>query len=249
MGNICKLSAASARASTASCEDPAVATRTNVLLNKWRAGEVTILQRLYRSARLTGGKSRVLAGGLDRAAFLDVFAELKSIPKPVGEAIFALFDAQNCGLVSFRDFCRALAWCCRGTRVERLRFLFCVFVLFEAGPAGSAVHEDVALGDVDEDGEDSAKLGKPGLEALCDLCGAAAPKGDEPLSFRKFLEWCDAHLASAAVEAALKPLIVLSTAASERRDVVEKWRGATAPDAKDATAYYVVAWAGASTWA
>ena len=65
-----KLSAASARASTASCEDPAVATRTNVLLNKWRAGEVTILQRLYRSARLTGGKSRVLAGGLDRAAFL-----------------------------------------------------------------------------------------------------------------------------------------------------------------------------------
>ena len=145
--------------------------------------------------------------------------------------------------MSFRDFCRALAWCCRGTRVERLRFLFCVFVLFEAGPAGSAVHEDVALGDVDEDGEDSAKLGKPGLEALCDLCGAAAPKGDEPLSFRKFLEWCDAHLASAAVEAALKPLIVLSTAASERRDVVEKWRGATAPDAKDATAYYVVAWA------
>ena len=56
--------------------------------------------------------------------------------------------------------------------MERLRFLFCVFVLFEAGPAGSAVHEDVALGDVDEDGEDSAKLGKPGLEALCDLCGA-----------------------------------------------------------------------------
>ncbi|KAH8098713.1 ubiquitinyl hydrolase [Aureococcus anophagefferens] len=243
-----KLSAASARASTASCEDPAVATRTNVLLNKWRAGEVTILQRLYRSARLTGGKSRVLAGGLDRAAFLDVFAELKSIPKPVGEAIFALFDAQNCGLVSFRDFCRALAWCCRGTRVERLRFLFCVFVLFEAGPGGSAVHEDVALGDVDEDGEDSAKLGKPGLEALCDLCGAAAPKGDEPLSFRKFLEWCDAHLASAAVEAALKPLIVLSTAASERRDVVEKWRGATAPDAKDATAYYVVAWAWWDGW-
>ena len=127
--------------------------------------------------------------------------------------------------------------------MERLRFLFCVFVLFEAGPAGSAVHEDVALGDVDEDGEDSAKLGKPGLEALCDLCGAAAPKGDEPLSFRKFLEWCDAHLASAAVEAALKPLIVLSTAASERRDVVEKWRGATAPDAKDATVYFVVAWA------
>ena len=170
------------------------------------------------------------------------------MPKPVGEAIFALFDAQNCGLVSFRDFCRALAWCCRGTRVERLRFLFCVFVLFEAGPAGSAVHEDVALGDVDEDGEDSAKLGKPGLEALCDLCGAAAPKGDEPLSFRKFLEWCDAHLASAAVEAALKPLIVLSTAASERRDVVEKWRGATAPDAKDATAYYVVAWAWWEGW-
>ena len=103
--------------------------------------------------------------------------------------------------------------------MERLRFLFCVFVLFEAGPAGSAVHEDVALGDVDEDGEDSAKLGKPGLEALCDLCGAAAPKGDEPLSFRKFLEWCDAHLASAAGEAALKPPIVRS----EERRLRKRW--------------------------
>ena len=48
------MSAASARSGGGGSEDPAVANRTNVLLNRWRAGEVTILQRLYRSARLTG---------------------------------------------------------------------------------------------------------------------------------------------------------------------------------------------------
>ena len=53
-----KMSAASARSGGGGSEDPAVANRTNVLLNRWRAGEVTILQRLYRSARLTGASFR-----------------------------------------------------------------------------------------------------------------------------------------------------------------------------------------------
>ena len=98
------------------------------------------------------------------------------------------------------------------------------------------------------DRDDDVRLRGFGRRRIVRGGGAAAPKGDEPLSFRKFLEWCDAHLASAAVEAALKPLIVLSTVASERRDVVEKWRGATAPDAKDAALYYVVAWAWWEGW-
>ncbi|KAJ8598430.1 hypothetical protein CTAYLR_007661 [Chrysophaeum taylorii] len=257
MGNICKMSASSTRSTSAVFEDPVTAQRTNALLNRWRAGEVTILQRLYRGARLSGGSK---ARGLDKQAFLDVFEELRQVEarlkKPVGQAVFNLFDSTGAGVVTFRDFCRALSWCCRGNRVERLRFLFCLFAIYEhlvapssstSGNVGTTsngseqsspmqhataaqqqaqlLHEELALGDLDDEDEGSPKLGRVGMDALSDFCGVA-PQEAEPLSFRKFIEWSDSKLPEPVVDRALGPLSVLSTPRSERRLVEEAWREA-----------------------
>lgn len=45
----------------------------------------------------------------------------------VQRSSFRLFDTVGRGSLDFRNFCRALALCCRGSREERLRFLFDLF--------------------------------------------------------------------------------------------------------------------------
>lgn len=45
----------------------------------------------------------------------------------VQQSAFRLFDGVDRGSLDFRNFCRALALCCRGSREERLRFLFDLF--------------------------------------------------------------------------------------------------------------------------
>ncbi|CAN0001668.1 unnamed protein product, partial [Laminaria digitata] len=49
------------------------------------------------------------------------------LPPDVQRSAFRLFDCVGRGSLDFRNFCRALALCCRGSREERLRFLFDLF--------------------------------------------------------------------------------------------------------------------------
>ena len=118
MGNLC-LAPNRGAISRNAFEDPATAQRTNALLNRWRSGEVTLLQRLYRRARLNattnGGTSASTNGsrpaGLDRNAFNELFHGLSvASPHGVCDAAFDLFDSNGNGHVSFRDFCRTLSW-------------------------------------------------------------------------------------------------------------------------------------------
>ena len=52
---------------------------------------------------------------------------LQVLPPDVQRSAFRLFDCVGRGSLDFRNFCRALALCCRGSREERLRFLFDLF--------------------------------------------------------------------------------------------------------------------------
>ena len=238
MGNICKISATSTR-TVATLEDPVTAHRTNELLNRWRSGEVTRLQRLYRKA-----KTSKKVPGLDKSSFFEIFSSLGN----VGDAVFSLFDSSGSGSVSFRDFCRALAWCGRGSQLEKLRFIFCMFAIYEqqqvrpsskqhqkegtlaalpvanknvttttplASPKNSQLHEELALGDLDDDGD--VKLGPVGLDALLRFAGVRRGEEvfDEPLTFQQFLQWADRHLGPSIVDKALEPLMILSTPRSE----------------------------------
>ena len=54
-------------------------------------------------------------------------AILQILPADVQRSAFRLFDCVGRGSLDFRNFCRALALCCRGSREERLRFLFDLF--------------------------------------------------------------------------------------------------------------------------
>jgi len=97
---------------------------------------VTLLQRKFREAR-EGTR------GLTRENLLAIF-HLEAHEELVGDGLVQVFrgdngenkatgSLNNMGLsrrlqeVDFKDFCRGLALCCRGTRSERLRFLFDLF--------------------------------------------------------------------------------------------------------------------------
>lgn len=178
----------------------------------------------------------------------DKVRELDSrLKRPVGDALFSLFDSSGVGLVSFRDFCRALSWCCRGTHVERLRFLFCLFAIYEhfngtvaiaesssdqrsasAQQQQQLLHEELALGDLDDEDDSSPKLGAKGLEALFALCGLDFETSGEKhsMSFKQFLKWSDSKLPKQVIDSALAPLSLLSSPSSERLAVEEAWREA-----------------------
>ena len=109
MGNLCL--APKGVAQPGKFEDPATAQRANALLNRWRSGEVTLLQRLYRQARLAQAPGAGKTPGLDRACFMELFSGLSHAkPADVCDAAFDLFDSTGNGHVSFRDFCRTLSW-------------------------------------------------------------------------------------------------------------------------------------------
>ncbi|KAJ1447542.1 hypothetical protein M885DRAFT_542426 [Pelagophyceae sp. CCMP2097] len=188
MGNICKIST-TVRAAHAAFEDPVTERRTNALLDRWRAGEIVALRKTYHEV-----------GKLDRAAFLDLF----NLRPQYADAFFKLFDAGSHGSISFRDFCRALAWAC-GDRVERLRFVFCVFCVWEdADCAQQLLHEEHQNA---RDEDQAHKLGRAGLVALCDFC-EVRDRGDEShgLTFRRFVSWAEVRLPDSLLEAALLPL-------------------------------------------
>jgi len=230
---------------------------------------------MYRNAKNNNNssgmkRSKCVGGGMEKSVLLALLNDDRLIRNAaVGDAVFGLFDSSSSGFVSFRDFCRALAWCCRGTRLERLRFLFCLFAMYEQQQLQQQVkekgikaekeivhngetnnksrpvptynglspdpktsprfvkdqrellHEELALGDLDTEGDSSPKLGRQGLEALLDFCCTNHHHIDLnlQLSFNKFIEWSQTHLSDTIVDQALEPLCVLSTPRSERQAI------------------------------
>ncbi|CAN0109453.1 unnamed protein product, partial [Phaeothamnion confervicola] len=124
MGTCCSTPAVAGRPSrTYSGPLPApMQDQVNAVLNRWRHGEVNLLARKFRQA-----PPPLKRRGLTREGLAAVFPLLTRLPEASREAAFAVFDSQGRGTVDFRDFCRALALCSRGTRLERLRFLFDLF--------------------------------------------------------------------------------------------------------------------------
>ena len=93
----------------------------NLLLQRWQHTEVLALQRIYRHHR---GDS----GDLAASSLADVFWKLRDRGwEELAKRSLVLFDSRRAQAVDFRDLCRGLALCCKGTQLEKLRFLFDLF--------------------------------------------------------------------------------------------------------------------------
>mmetsp|Transcript_7448 Transcript_7448/g.4022 ORF Transcript_7448/g.4022 Transcript_7448/m.4022 type:complete len:91 (-) Transcript_7448:331-603(-) len=58
---------------------------------------------------------------------MTMFADLKDLPRAVGESAFRLFDMNKSGRIDFREFCVALSICCLSSTEEKIRFIFGMF--------------------------------------------------------------------------------------------------------------------------
>jgi len=88
------------------------------------------------------GQKKQRQRGLDKQAFLKVFADLKDFPKvshsesnrkPVADSAFRLFDRDKSGFIDFREFCCGLSIICLSGTNEKIRFVFDLFDLDRDG--------------------------------------------------------------------------------------------------------------------
>jgi len=103
----------------------------NQLLNLWRHAEVLSLQRRYRQARKAAGAASSSSSSAQTIGLPYDKVEQLFVNMPEGGLakgrIGMLFDARQAGNVDFRDLCRGLSLCCKGTRRQKIRWLFDLF--------------------------------------------------------------------------------------------------------------------------
>lgn len=96
--------------------------------------------------------------------------DVQSLPADVQKSAFRLFDCVGRGSLDFRNFCRALALCCRGSRDERLRFLYDLF-------SGASQAKYYGTG-ADTGPKDAPETGSGGAaSAISEVCFSAAQWG------------------------------------------------------------------------
>jgi hypothetical protein len=174
--------------------------RSDELLERWRSGELAHLQRVYRSHARPPQH-------LDRDGFVEA---LDLQEHAHADTLYELFGSGSC-----RDFCRTLAWWCRGDASERRSFLFCWFAI-----SSTAEKDALVAGDAS-----STELPKNMLGALCVLLETPPPyhlcaKGT--ISWRKFDGWART-LSDEQVWSCL-PLAIVSQPDTERAMVLETWQ-------------------------
>ncbi|CAM9338225.1 unnamed protein product, partial [Chrysoparadoxa australica] len=177
----------------------------------------------YRTARngklVDDGQGEVVRG-LSPETFLDVFPKLRALPESLQQNAFACFDNQqpSKGSVNFRDFCHALALCCRGSHYERLCFLF---DLFSEGEKHHGKFEE-SLAD---ESEDKAFLSPEALMRLVAYCKASAAPNEmrdgREMKLQAFFSWGEVHLSEDELDAALQPFYLLPSPQWEREQALE----------------------------
>ncbi|CAM9124714.1 unnamed protein product [Ectocarpus sp. 4 AP-2014] len=177
----------------------------------------------------TGGSLKVGAG-MDKEAFLRVFPDVQGLPVEVQRSAFLLFDCVGRGSLDFRNFCRALALCCRGSREERLRFLFDLFSgasqpkHYGTGADGGARDASSASGAT------TARLSDAELAGLKKQLGLSAgdanhvhlqkASGVSGLLLSEYFEWAELHASDEALDRALRPFYLLPSPQQEKDKVL-----------------------------
>jgi Ca2+-binding EF-hand superfamily protein len=88
--------------------------------------EIVVLKRTFEDLAARNPNSDT---GVDKRTFLRVF----QLPGMLGERLYAVFDRKKKECVEFEDFLWGLSQIVRGTRDEKLKFLFAMYDLNEGG--------------------------------------------------------------------------------------------------------------------
>ncbi|OQR97774.1 kinase [Thraustotheca clavata] len=93
-------------------------------LERFTKPELHLIREMYDD--ITHSSSEL---GVDKASFLKIFP----MPGLLGERLFTVFDKNGSGAISFYELVGGLAIICRGTRDEKLKFIFDIYDIAERG--------------------------------------------------------------------------------------------------------------------
>lgn len=75
------------------------------------------------------GSNSTKEQSLDRKSFMEMFNDLKDLPKDVALSMFKFFDTDKSGKVDFREFCTGLSLICLSSKEDRIKIIFQLFDL------------------------------------------------------------------------------------------------------------------------
>ncbi|EQC37175.1 CAMK/CAMK1 protein kinase [Saprolegnia diclina VS20] len=172
-------------------------------LTRFTEPEIHVMREMYRG--ITHASSET---GVNKASFLKIFP----LPGLLGERLFAVFDKNASGAISFYELVAGLAVLCRGSREEKLKFIFDLYDVTERGAIskrdmitmihqfpqsamcflrGFSMDPNVPASEVATD--TAFELGAhetDSVEKLVDEAFSAHAKGDS-MAFPEFLKWCN----------------------------------------------------------
>ncbi|TMW62159.1 hypothetical protein Poli38472_009652 [Pythium oligandrum] len=164
-------------------------------MKKFCEEEIHLLRETFK------GLANVKNGAaVDKETFLKCFP----LPGLLGERLFEVIDKDGSGSIGYNEFVYGLAILFRGTRKEKLKFIFDLYDLSDTGsisryelvtmlhqfPASTLEHLNLTEEPDTSTSEPSTKNINDEIEALVDL---AFPTGHAHarLTFQQFTEWCD----------------------------------------------------------
>ena len=101
--------------------------RDNIAIDKWQAKHIEILKNKFK--RILKASKFEKSQSLDRKSFLEMFNDLKDLPKDVVISMFNFFDIDKSGKIDFREFCTGLSLICLSSTEEKIKVIFQLFDL------------------------------------------------------------------------------------------------------------------------
>ncbi|OQR93420.1 protein kinase [Achlya hypogyna] len=171
-------------------------------LERFTEPEIHTMREMYRGITLGSSEQ-----GVGKAAFLKIFP----LPGLLGERLFAVFDKNGSGSISFYELVAGLAILCRGSREEKLKFIFDLYDVTERGSIGkrdmiTMIHQfpqsamcflkglsmdpHVSPTDLTDAAFELALQDMDSVEKLVDDAFAVHAHSDA-MTFPEFLDWCN----------------------------------------------------------
>lgn len=94
-------------------------------MDKWQDKHIEILKNKFKNILRNSDSQKQQS--LDRRSFLEMFNDLKDLPKDVVISMFKFFDRDNSGCIDFREFCTGLSLICLSSTEEKIKVIFQLF--------------------------------------------------------------------------------------------------------------------------
>ena len=168
-------------------------TNNNPALDKWQDKHIEILKNKFK--RILKSSESTNQQCLDRRSFMEMFNDLKDLPKDVVLSMFRFFDTDNSGMIDFREFCTGLSLLCLSSKEERIKVIFQLFDSDNDNVLNSNEFENLLQTSIIGFRKFSkGPGGATDIEWIAKQKKAVMPNGKNEINFDDFWRWAQENL-------------------------------------------------------